>query len=164
MRNGLRHAVCAAAVGQLGVNQRHRASRPARKNLLRYRTPLGPRSRNRLSRRMRLRCANSISTFLRSPRDCANASVLARARTTSRAASFTSRTSRRHVRAALRLEWARATLRYGGQIAACVVGADVAGRNLGLLRLTNNTEHANRCSKTLEGLLPKIFVLECRPG
>jgi hypothetical protein len=54
--------------------------------------PLGPRRRNRPSRRMRLRCANSISTFLRSRRDCANASVLARARATSRAASFTSRT------------------------------------------------------------------------
>jgi hypothetical protein len=57
--------------------------------------PLGPRRRNRLSRRMRFRCANSISTFLRSRRDCANASVLARARAMSRAASFTSRTIRR---------------------------------------------------------------------
>ena len=33
------------------------------------RAPQGPRSRNRPSRRMRLRCANSISTFLRSRRD-----------------------------------------------------------------------------------------------
>src|SRR6202040_3087197 len=57
--------------------------------------PLGPRRRNRSSRRMRLRCANSISIFLRSRRDCANALVLARARATSRAASFTSRTIRR---------------------------------------------------------------------
>jgi hypothetical protein len=43
---------------------------------------------------MRLRCANSISIFLRSRRECANASVLARSRVTSRAASLTSRTTR----------------------------------------------------------------------
>ena len=57
--------------------------------------PLGPRRRNRSSRRMRLRCANSISTFLRSQHECANTCVLASARATSRAASFTSRLIRR---------------------------------------------------------------------
>ena len=37
------------------------------------RAPLGPRSRNRPSRRIRLRCANSISMRLRSLFDCSNA-------------------------------------------------------------------------------------------
>ena len=49
--------------------------------------PAGPRRRNRPSRRMRLRCANSISIFLRSRRDCSNAFVLASPRATSRASS-----------------------------------------------------------------------------
>src|SRR5439155_26015127 len=49
--------------------------------------PLGPRSRKRSSLRMRLRWANSISTFLSALRDCRYASVLARARATSRAGS-----------------------------------------------------------------------------
>jgi Aspartyl protease len=46
-----------------------------------------PRKRKRPSRKMRLRWANSISTRLRSRRDCSNASVLASARATSRASS-----------------------------------------------------------------------------
>jgi len=49
--------------------------------------PLKPRSRNRSSLRMRFMCANCISTFLRSRRDCSKASVLASARATSRASS-----------------------------------------------------------------------------
>jgi len=49
--------------------------------------PHGPRSRRRPSRKIRLRCANSISTRLRSRRDRSNASVLASARATSRASS-----------------------------------------------------------------------------
>ena len=53
--------------------------------------PRGPRSLSRSSRRMRFRCANSISTFLRSRRVWVNASVLASARATSRASSFISR-------------------------------------------------------------------------
>jgi membrane fusion protein, multidrug efflux system len=42
---------------------------------------------------MRLSCANNILIFLRSWRECANASVLAKSRATSRAASFTLRTT-----------------------------------------------------------------------
>src|SRR5262245_56436099 len=49
------------------------------------RAPLGPRSRNRRSRRIRLRCANSISMRLRSLFDCSNTGVPVRARATSRA-------------------------------------------------------------------------------
>ena len=47
--------------------------------------PRGPRSRRRPSLRMRLRCANSISTRFRSRRDCLKASVSASARAASRA-------------------------------------------------------------------------------
>src|SRR6201982_1282630 len=39
--------------------------------------PRGPRNRRRPSRKMRLRCAKSISTRFLSWRDCSNASVLA---------------------------------------------------------------------------------------
>src|ERR1700737_3280515 len=53
--------------------------------------PLGPRSRSRPSPRMRLRCANRISIFLRSRRDCSNPSVPANDRATSRACSWISR-------------------------------------------------------------------------
>ena len=49
--------------------------------------PRGPRSRRRPSLRMRLRCANSISTRFRSRRDCSKASVSASARAASRAPS-----------------------------------------------------------------------------
>jgi hypothetical protein len=49
--------------------------------------PLGPGDRRRPGRRMRLRCANSISTRFLSWRDRSNASVLASARATSRASS-----------------------------------------------------------------------------
>jgi hypothetical protein len=44
---------------------------------------------------MRFMCANRISTFLRSRRDCSKASVLARARTRSRTSSWTSRVTLR---------------------------------------------------------------------
>jgi len=54
-------------------------------------TPLKPRNRNRSSLRMRFMCANRISTFLRSRRDCSKASVLAKARTRSRTSSLRSR-------------------------------------------------------------------------
>ncbi len=54
-------------------------------------TPLKPRSRNRSSLRTRFMCANRISTFLRSRRDCSKASVLAKARTRSRTSSSRSR-------------------------------------------------------------------------
>ena len=53
--------------------------------------PLKPRSRSRSSLRMRFMCANRISTFLRSRRDCWKASVLANARTRSRTSSLRSR-------------------------------------------------------------------------
>src|SRR5438132_1741 len=53
--------------------------------------PWGPRSRSRPSFRMRLRCANRISIFLRSRRDCSKASVSAKDRATSRACSWMSR-------------------------------------------------------------------------
>ena len=53
--------------------------------------PQGPRSLSRLSLKMRFKCANSISTRLRSRRDCSNALVPASARATSRASSLISR-------------------------------------------------------------------------
>src|SRR4030095_1062873 len=59
------------------------------------RAPLKPLSRSRSSFRMRFMCANSISTCLRSRRDCWKASVLARARTRSRTASSMSRVTLR---------------------------------------------------------------------
>ena len=49
--------------------------------------PHGPRNRSRPSRRIRFKCANSISTRFLSRDDCLNASVLASARATSRASS-----------------------------------------------------------------------------
>jgi hypothetical protein len=52
--------------------------------------PRGPRSRSRPSRRMRFRCANRISIFFRSRRDCSKASVSASERATSRACSWMS--------------------------------------------------------------------------
>ena len=51
--------------------------------------PNGPRNRRRLRRRIRLRCANSISTFFRSRRDWRYSGVPARSLTASRAASWT---------------------------------------------------------------------------
>jgi hypothetical protein len=51
----------------------------------------GPRSRSRPSFRMRFKCANRISIFLRSCRDCSKPSVPANDRATSRACSWTSR-------------------------------------------------------------------------
>src|SRR6195256_6233530 len=50
-----------------------------------------PRSRSRLSLRMRFRCANRISIFFRSRRDCSKPSVPANDRATSRACSWMSR-------------------------------------------------------------------------
>src|SRR5690242_17140537 len=49
--------------------------------------PRGPRNRRRPSRRIRLRCANSISTRFLSWRDRSKASVFANDRATSRASS-----------------------------------------------------------------------------
>src|SRR6476660_1780665 len=53
--------------------------------------PRGPRSRSRPSLRMRFKCANRISIFLRSRRDCSKLSVPANDRATSRACSWISR-------------------------------------------------------------------------
>jgi hypothetical protein len=53
--------------------------------------PRGPRSLSRLSLKIRFKCANNISTRLRSRRDCSKASVLESARAVSRASSLTSR-------------------------------------------------------------------------
>jgi hypothetical protein len=53
--------------------------------------PHGPRSRKRPTRRMRLRWANSISTFFRRRQAASYSGVDARARATSRAFSFRSR-------------------------------------------------------------------------
>jgi hypothetical protein len=50
--------------------------------------PLSPRNRKRSKRRMLLRWAKSISTFLRSKQDCRYAAVLAMRRATSRAFSW----------------------------------------------------------------------------
>ena len=58
-------------------------------------TPLKPRNRSRSSLRMRFICANRISTFLRSRRDCSKACVLASARTRSRTSSSRSRVTLR---------------------------------------------------------------------
>src|SRR5215207_1146107 len=91
--------------------------------------PLGPRRRNRPSRRMRFRCANSISTLL---------AVATRSRErfglgegtgdmTRGLVHIADNPSRWHVRAALRLERARATLRHGGEIPQRVIGADMTG-------------------------------------
>ena len=90
--------------------------------------PLGPRRRNRSSRRMRLRCANSISTFLRSRRDCANACVLAKdsGDIACGLIHVAFDPSCWHVRAALRFERAGATLRHGAEILDRVIGADMA--------------------------------------
>ncbi|CDM62186.1 hypothetical protein LPU83_pLPU83d_0816 (plasmid) [Rhizobium favelukesii] len=55
------------------------------------RAPHGPRSLKRAIRRMRFRCAKSISTFLRRCRDCSYSGVAAIARATSRASSLRSR-------------------------------------------------------------------------
>ena len=51
------------------------------------RAPFGPRSRSRSSLRMRLRCANSISIFLRSRRDVRPCQDFAISRAMSRAPS-----------------------------------------------------------------------------
>ena len=59
--------------------------------------PLKPRSRSRSSLRMRFICANRISIFLRSRRDCWKASVLASVRTRSRTSSLTSRVTLRTI-------------------------------------------------------------------
>ena len=71
--------------------------------------PQGPRKRSRPSRKIRLRCANSISTRLRSRRDRSNASVLASARATSRASRRgCAGSAQRRLWTALRLEEAAA--------------------------------------------------------
>src|SRR5258705_10570309 len=101
---------------------------------------------------MRFRCANSISTFLRSRRDCANASVSARARATSRAASFTF-PARWHVRAALCLQWTGATLRHGDQIADRVISADMTGRGQRLAR--------RACIDVAHLVIDEVLTREC---
>jgi hypothetical protein len=53
--------------------------------------PRGPRSRSRPSFRIRFKCANRISIFLRSRRDFSKSSVPANDRATSRACSWMSR-------------------------------------------------------------------------
>ena len=55
----------------------------------------GPRNLRRSSFRMRLRCANSISTFLRSRLETSQASVFERSRARSRAPSWIERGTRR---------------------------------------------------------------------
>jgi hypothetical protein len=67
--------------------------------------------------------ANSISTFLRSRRNRANASEIARS-----LVDIGDDSSCTHVWAALWLEWARTALRHGGKIAACMIAADTTGR------------------------------------
>src|ERR1700733_12960136 len=61
----------------------------ARTNL--FWAPRGPRSRSRPSLRMRFKCANRISIFLRSRCDCSKPSVPANDRAMSRACSWMSR-------------------------------------------------------------------------
>jgi hypothetical protein len=80
--------------------------------------PRGPRSRSRPSFRMRLRCANRISIFLRSRRDSSKASVSASERATSRACSWMSRGILRDgfLRAALRFERAYIAVELAGAI------------------------------------------------
>ena len=81
-----------ASIG--GIAGRNRASRrrfcavaASRNSSL---APHGPRSRNRPSPRMRLRWANSISTFFRRRQATSYSGVAASARATSRASSSTS--------------------------------------------------------------------------
>ena len=78
--------------------------------------PRGPRSRSRPSFRMRLRCANRISIFLRSRRDCSKSSVPTNDRATSRACSWISRGILRDGSfwAALRFEWAYVAVELAG--------------------------------------------------
>src|SRR5215510_7779612 len=75
---------------------------------------------------MRFKCANSISARLRSRLDCSKASVLAKARATSRAASFTSRTIRREGMFGQHLGLSMA-VRQGRLVANPVIRADMAG-------------------------------------
>lgn len=87
---GLPHALFGAVSASDGIS--HLAIRlrfwavAAIKNSAR--APLRPRSRRRSSFMMRLRWANSISTFLRSLRDCLHSVVCAMDRATSRAPSW----------------------------------------------------------------------------
>src|SRR6516165_11337939 len=92
-------------------------------------TPLGPRRRKRLSRKMRLRWANSISTFLRSRRDCANASVLASVRATSRGLINAAQDlALRGLGTAVRLQRATPAVVHARQIGKQVAVVNVAGR------------------------------------
>jgi hypothetical protein len=79
--------------------------------------PRGPRNRSRSSLRMRLRCANRISIFFRSRRNCSKPSVPPKERATSRARSRISRGILRDGSlGALRFEWAYTALASGGTI------------------------------------------------
>ena len=80
--------------------------------------PRGPRSLSRPSLRMRFKCANRISIFLRSRRDCSNASVPAKDRAMSRAASWmiARDPAKRDLRAALRFEFATVAIVLSRQI------------------------------------------------
>jgi hypothetical protein len=84
-------------------------------------TPLGPRRRNRPSLRMRFRCANSISTFLRSRRDCSNALVFASARATSRAflGDVARDSPNRRLWTASRLEQTATTVEHAREVKQC---------------------------------------------
>jgi hypothetical protein len=88
----------------------------ARRNSLR--TPFGPRSRSRSSLRMRLRWANSISTFLRSRRDIRPSSDLAICRAISRAPSWMERGTfpRWSIRTAPELESASRAVVFAGAV------------------------------------------------
>src|ERR1700733_10372409 len=96
--------------------------------------PLKPRSRNRSSPRIRFMCANRISTFLRSRRDCWKASVLASARTRSRTSSLRSRVILRATAGALGLQRADRAGVLGSPVIDDVGLIDVAGA--GQLRAT----------------------------
>ena len=93
------HAYAAYAAIAGGGRQRNLASRLRFCAIAVSKTsslaPLKPRNRSRSSLRMRFIWANRISTFLRSRRDSAKASVVANARTRSRISSSTSRVTLR---------------------------------------------------------------------
>ena len=78
---------------------------------------------------MRVRCANRISMFLRSRRNCSNPSGRANDRATSRACSWMSRgILRLFLRAALRFEWADIAVALAGTIQKCLAFVHGAGR------------------------------------
>ena len=90
LRRYAMHRTCAGGGRATRVASRRRFCAMAARTNSSW-APRGPRSRSRLSFRMRFKCANLISIFLRACRDRSKASVPANDRATSRACSWMSR-------------------------------------------------------------------------